>query len=225
MNRLPPLAESISSPCALPRSCSAKARARLGLTICPRKRICHVGGDRDLEKICAPSATGAPARSLPSSSRTEFELLKVCFSGAGFRSFGMRWIHLPIRDVDIPDQRFAMEWRTAGPENHERNPCGREYSHPLQRWDWPDPDWWAGLDSCRTRLRARVTLFDRYGLRGPVRSGDRCTGTYVLKVKARPPEASTVEPQQRPQILFNAVFQPAPTRIATEAAFWGSRWR
>ena len=59
----------------------------------------------------------------------------------------MRWIHLPIRDVDIPDQRFAMEWRTAGPEIHDRIHAGEKILDPLQRWDWPIRTG-GGLDSC-----------------------------------------------------------------------------
>ena len=38
----------------------------------------------------------------------------------------MRWIHLPICDVDVPDRRFEKGWVTAGPEIHHRIRAGEK---------------------------------------------------------------------------------------------------
>jgi ADP-ribosyl-[dinitrogen reductase] hydrolase len=46
----------------------------------------------------------------------EFELLGVPELPEMTRSLGIRWFHLPIVDLDIPDVRFEEEWETAGKE-------------------------------------------------------------------------------------------------------------
>jgi protein-tyrosine phosphatase len=44
----------------------------------------------------------------------EMKLLKVERLGAEVQSRHMKWFHLPIVDVSIPDARFEKEWRSAG---------------------------------------------------------------------------------------------------------------
>ena len=46
----------------------------------------------------------------------EFELLGVPELPEMTENFGIRWFHLPIVDVSIPDGRFEEEWETAGKE-------------------------------------------------------------------------------------------------------------
>ena len=46
----------------------------------------------------------------------EFELLGVPELPEMTGSLGIRWYHLPIVDVGIPDRRFEEEWETAGKE-------------------------------------------------------------------------------------------------------------
>jgi ADP-ribosyl-[dinitrogen reductase] hydrolase len=46
----------------------------------------------------------------------EFELLGVPELPAMTRNLGIRWFHLSIVDVGIPDGRFEVEWETAGKE-------------------------------------------------------------------------------------------------------------
>lgn len=36
----------------------------------------------------------------------------------------MFWIHLPVRDVDVPDERFEHGWLTVGQEVHQRLDAG-----------------------------------------------------------------------------------------------------
>jgi ADP-ribosyl-[dinitrogen reductase] hydrolase len=46
----------------------------------------------------------------------EFELLSVPELPEKVCALGVRWIHLPIVDVWIPDKMFEEEWETAGEE-------------------------------------------------------------------------------------------------------------
>jgi len=46
----------------------------------------------------------------------EFELLGVPELPEMTEHFGIRWFHLPIVDVSIPDRRFEEVWETAGKE-------------------------------------------------------------------------------------------------------------
>jgi ADP-ribosyl-[dinitrogen reductase] hydrolase len=48
----------------------------------------------------------------------EFELLGVPELPEMTGNHGIRWFHLPIIDVSIPDDRFEAEWETAGKELH-----------------------------------------------------------------------------------------------------------
>jgi len=46
----------------------------------------------------------------------EFEVLRVSELPEKTRNLGIRWLHLPIVDVGIPDWRFEAQWDTAGKE-------------------------------------------------------------------------------------------------------------
>lgn len=46
----------------------------------------------------------------------EFELLSVPELPEKAREFGIRWLHLPIVDVWVPDKAFEEEWERAGEE-------------------------------------------------------------------------------------------------------------
>jgi ADP-ribosyl-[dinitrogen reductase] hydrolase len=46
----------------------------------------------------------------------EFELLDVSELPEKTENLGIRWFHLPIVDVGIPNRRFEEEWETAGKE-------------------------------------------------------------------------------------------------------------
>jgi ADP-ribosyl-[dinitrogen reductase] hydrolase len=46
----------------------------------------------------------------------EFELLGVPELPEKTENLGIRWFHLPIVDVGIPDERFEEEWETTGKE-------------------------------------------------------------------------------------------------------------
>ncbi len=46
----------------------------------------------------------------------EFELLGVTSLAEQVEALGMRWWHLPIRDMDTPDADFESRWREVGDE-------------------------------------------------------------------------------------------------------------
>jgi ADP-ribosyl-[dinitrogen reductase] hydrolase len=46
----------------------------------------------------------------------EFELLGVKSLPEEVEALGMRWWHLPIRDMDTPDEGFEIRWRRIGQE-------------------------------------------------------------------------------------------------------------
>jgi ADP-ribosyl-[dinitrogen reductase] hydrolase len=59
----------------------------------------------------------------------EFQLLAVENLEQEVRALGMEWWHLPIRDVDVPDQRFEDAWVLTG----------ARLPHASQSWfhSWP----------------------------------------------------------------------------------------
>lgn len=48
----------------------------------------------------------------------ELAALGVTSIQAEVEALAMRWWHLPIRDMSIPDEAFEDSWRTVGPELH-----------------------------------------------------------------------------------------------------------
>jgi protein-tyrosine phosphatase len=92
----------------------------IGLTFCPGKkqRVALTGQwDRDLfVDLQAIKSSGAKA--LVTLMETE-ELAKVQVPVSELRdktgALGIEWHHLPIRDVDVPDDEFENQWETSGP--------------------------------------------------------------------------------------------------------------
>jgi ADP-ribosyl-[dinitrogen reductase] hydrolase len=94
------------------------------LTICPGKQDRFAGWHRDLgEDLRAIRDWGATAV-VTLIEAHEFRLLGIEDLGAEVERHGMDWVHLPIRDVDVPDDRFERAWRVAGPPLHRRIDAG-----------------------------------------------------------------------------------------------------
>ncbi len=97
---------------------------RLGLTLCPGKKDSHGNWDRDLrEDLDAIRAWGATAV-VTLIEDHEFRLLAIENLGSAVWQRGMDWLHLPIRDVDIPDAGFEQAWKTASVRLHRRLDAG-----------------------------------------------------------------------------------------------------
>jgi protein-tyrosine phosphatase len=105
-SRTDPLRIAQIAPSAMP--------GRIGLTLCPGKKDRMRGWDRDLDiDLAAIRAWGAEVV-VSLIEAEEFELLEVTALPAAVERHGMQWLHLPIRDVDVPDDRFEAQWAAAG---------------------------------------------------------------------------------------------------------------
>lgn len=93
---------------------------RLGLTLCPGKKDPEYGWDRDLQEDLRVIRNWGASLIISLIEPHEFRLLQVPEFGDSATQFGMSWIHLPIRDVDIPDDRFESGWSAVRPEIHHR---------------------------------------------------------------------------------------------------------
>jgi ADP-ribosylglycohydrolase/protein-tyrosine phosphatase len=121
---MPTLKDSFSSPLRIADIVLGDGEGRLGLTICPGKKDPGRGWNRDLEEDLRVIRNWGAGTVVTLIELHEFEFLKVSRLGELVQELGMRWIHLPIRDIDVPDERFEKEWTMAGPEIHERLRAG-----------------------------------------------------------------------------------------------------
>jgi ADP-ribosyl-[dinitrogen reductase] hydrolase len=95
----------------------ANGGGRIGMTFCPGKKDPHsMSGPwlRDLDlDLDAIRDWGATAHVCLLEDH-ELDLLSVAGLPDGVQRRGIAWLHLPIRDVDIPDVRFETRWPEAG---------------------------------------------------------------------------------------------------------------
>lgn len=91
---------------------------RLGLTFCPGKK--DAKWDRDLALDLRVVRDWEAATVVTLIELHEFDELQVQGLGPAMRSLGIDWIHAPIRDVGVPDERFEAAWSLAGPIVHGR---------------------------------------------------------------------------------------------------------
>ncbi len=94
-----------------------KRGGEIGMTICPGKKI--VGGltgdsDRDLEADIQAIIKWGPDAVVTLIEHHEFRLLEVPKLGEMVEQAGMDWHHLPIRDVDVPNEDFENLWFYSG---------------------------------------------------------------------------------------------------------------
>jgi ADP-ribosyl-[dinitrogen reductase] hydrolase len=115
-----PIRTSRNSPLQIAELVLGPDEGRLGLTICPGKKDPPRQWNRDLtEDIRAIRAWGA-SMVVTLIEDHEFRLLAVEDLGQLVRDHGLDWMHLPIRDVDVPDQHFEDLWKTASATLHAR---------------------------------------------------------------------------------------------------------
>lgn len=115
---------SQSSPLCIAEVLFGEREGRLGLTICPGKKDEGRGWDRDLEDDLRVIRNWGGSTVITLIEAHEFKLLQVPKLNETAARMGLRWIHLPIRDVDVPDQRFDLGWQTVGSEIHQRIDAG-----------------------------------------------------------------------------------------------------
>ncbi|MGB7756730.1 MAG: cyclin-dependent kinase inhibitor 3 family protein [Salinisphaera sp.] len=88
-------------------------QGRIGMTICPGKKYPwgrHGAWHRDLEMDLAVIQRSGAHTLISLIEDHEFETLQVTGLGAAARARGLDWRHWPIRDRDIPDERFEICW-------------------------------------------------------------------------------------------------------------------
>jgi len=117
---------SINSPLrinsiVLPGNCG-----QIGMTFCPGKKDQSISGiiwNRDVNiDLCMISAWGASAV-VTLLEKIEMEMLGVAILPSLLQKKGIEWHHLPIRDVDIPDQLFEEVWLKTGQRLREILTC------------------------------------------------------------------------------------------------------
>lgn len=116
--------DSQNSPLRIAEVLFGERQGRLGLTLCPGKKELPYRWNRDLAEDLRVIHSWGANTVLTLIEDHEFDLLQVNSLGNDVRSLGMNWIHLPIRDVDVPDLRFEAAWATVGPEIHRRIDAG-----------------------------------------------------------------------------------------------------
>lgn len=86
---------------------------RIGIAPCPGRH--GEGLDGDLDAIVAWGAFAV----LSLIGLDEMARLGVAHLGKQIDGRGLVWHHLPIDDFGVPDERFEVEWRQAGPTLHD----------------------------------------------------------------------------------------------------------
>ncbi|PZO03847.1 MAG: hypothetical protein DCF28_06685 [Alphaproteobacteria bacterium] len=96
---------------------------KIGVTFCPGKKqpsAATGAWDRDLDIDLGSIAGWGAAAVVSLIEDHEIQSLKVQGLGQAVRVRHMDWLHLPIRDVSVPDERFEAAWVTAGESLRDR---------------------------------------------------------------------------------------------------------
>ena len=108
---------SLTDPLRIDELPFGPGRGVIGITFCPGKQGDSVAGSpwqrdlaRDLDAIAAWGARAVITLIEPH----EMALLNVRELGREVQARGMTWHHLPIVDVDVPDERFETGWAMSG---------------------------------------------------------------------------------------------------------------
>jgi ADP-ribosylglycohydrolase/protein-tyrosine phosphatase len=101
-----------------------KNEGRIGLTLCPGKKDSSRNWDRDLKEDLRVIRQWGATTVVTLIEDHEFKMLGIENFGQEISAHGLDWIHLPIRDVDVPDQLFEDAWALSGKILHERLDAG-----------------------------------------------------------------------------------------------------
>ncbi len=102
---------------------------RIGMTFCPGKRDLNAmtgAWERDLGSDLQTIANWGASALVTLMEDHELELLAVPELGQRTVSLGMAWVHLPIRDVSIPDAAFEAAWQGEGRALRDRLAAGQD---------------------------------------------------------------------------------------------------
>ena len=96
----------------------------LGLTLCPGKIDVGRQWNRNLHHDLVAIKDWGATTIVTLIEDFEFSMLQVPTLGQEIQRTGIYWVHLPIRDVSIPDDRFAKGWKIHGPKIRDRLDAG-----------------------------------------------------------------------------------------------------
>jgi predicted protein tyrosine phosphatase len=88
-------------------------KGKIGVTLAPGKHDSAAEGGawaRDLQRDLDVVAAWKPRTVVTLIEPHEFEWLNILTLGDEIRHRGMDWLHLPIRDVSVPDAKFEAAW-------------------------------------------------------------------------------------------------------------------
>ena len=108
---------SLSHPLRIDEVTAGDSGGLIGIMFCPGKRGPGSWGyrwERDLKLDLDAVAKWQPNAMLTLIEDHEFNMLGVPDLGAQVCARGIEWYHLPIPDVDVPDERFEVAWRSCG---------------------------------------------------------------------------------------------------------------
>lgn len=87
----------------------------IGMTLCPGKKGAHFfPGDRDLDTDLAAIRDWGASALVSLMEKEEMEWFGVADLPDKAVGLGLLHYHLPIPDMDIPDERFEENWKSAG---------------------------------------------------------------------------------------------------------------
>ena len=113
-----------TSPLQIAEVCVGPNAGYLGMTICPGKTDAARRWRRDIDIDLDDIKAWGASTVVTLIEEHEFHLLKVEDLERQVHDTGMKWFHLPIKDVSVPDQRFVDAWKTTGTEIHRRLDAG-----------------------------------------------------------------------------------------------------
>ena len=176
MSSFPTLKDSTSSPLHIAEIRFGEGEGGLGLTICPGKKDLPRKRNRDLDEDLDVIRNWGASAVVTLMEAHEFEFLRVSRLGEVVQELGMRWIHLPIRDVDVPDQRFEKGWHSPGRKSTIAS--GRRRSRSTAGVDWPEWNGTVGLILVEERGRVPRTAIQQVRkIRTAWRNRNRRAGT------------------------------------------------
>lgn len=89
----------------------------IGMTFCPGKKVSHaIGGDwdRDLDTDLVAIRDWGASTLVSLMLAEEMEMYGVAELPEKANRLGMVHYHLPIIDMDVPDELFEQQWKTVG---------------------------------------------------------------------------------------------------------------
>ena len=119
-----PSGNSRNSPLHIAEVLLEPNEGRLGLTMCPGRKDPLCNWDRDLKEDIRAIRIWGAGIVVTLIEDHEIRTLAIEDLEQQVLANKMDWVHLPILDMNVPDQRFEDRWVSVGPQLHERLDSG-----------------------------------------------------------------------------------------------------